>query len=51
MVRGVYPQYPELDRQIGRVTKLAEQARAAERSEWIRSTQAALASADYGSGG
>jgi hypothetical protein len=48
MVRNVHPQYPELDRQMGRVTKLAEQARAAERSEWIRSTQAALASADYG---
>jgi len=47
-VRGIYPQYPELDRQLGRVAKLAEQARTAEKWEWIRSTQAALASADYG---
>src|SRR5438270_703047 len=46
-VRGIYPQYPELDRQLGRVAKLAEQARTAEEWEWIRSTQAALASADY----
>ncbi|PYX47616.1 MAG: hypothetical protein DMG83_04090 [Acidobacteria bacterium] len=46
-VRGIYPQYPELDRQLGRVAKLAEQARTAEKWEWIRSTQAALASADY----
>src|SRR6201993_379677 len=47
-VRGIYPQYPELDRQLGRVAKLAEQARTAEKWEWIRSTQAAFASADYG---
>jgi eukaryotic-like serine/threonine-protein kinase len=47
-VRGIYPQYPELDRQLARVAKLAEQARTAEKWEWIRGTQAALASADYG---
>jgi len=47
MVRGIYPQRPDLDRELGRVAKLAEQARAAERSEWIRSTQAALTAADY----
>ena len=46
-VRGIYPQYPELDRQLGRVAKLTEQARTAEKWEWIRSTQAALATADY----
>jgi eukaryotic-like serine/threonine-protein kinase len=46
-LRGVHPQYPELDSNLGRVAKLAEQARAAERAEWIRSTQAAVASADY----
>jgi tetratricopeptide (TPR) repeat protein len=47
LLRSVHPQYPELDSSLGRVTKLAEQARSAEKSEWIRSTQAALASADY----
>ena len=47
-LRSLHPQYPELDSNLVRVTKLAEQARAAERAEWIRSTQAALASADYG---
>jgi len=47
-LRGVHPQYPELDNHLRRVATLAEQARAAERSEWIRTTQAALASADYG---
>jgi hypothetical protein len=50
-LRSVHPQYPELDSNLGRVAKLAEQARAAERAEWIRSTQAALASADYGRAG
>ena len=47
-VRDIYPQYPELDRQLGRIAKLAEQARTAEKWEWIRGTQTALASADYG---
>ena len=47
-LRGVHPQYPELDSNLRRVANLAEEARAAERSEWIRTTQAALASADYG---
>jgi serine/threonine-protein kinase len=47
-VRGIYPQYPELDRQLGHLAKLAEQARTAEKWEWIRSTQAAFSSVDYG---
>jgi serine/threonine-protein kinase len=47
-LRSLHPQYPELDSSRGRVTKLSEQARSAEKSEWIRSTQVALASADYG---
>src|SRR5215472_17602119 len=46
-IRGLHPQYPDLGRNLERVTKLAEQAREAERADWIRSTQAALASADY----
>jgi hypothetical protein len=45
---GVHPRYPELSNHLRRVAELAEQARTAERAEWIRTTQAALASADYG---
>jgi eukaryotic-like serine/threonine-protein kinase len=47
LLRNVYPQYPELDSNLGRVTQLAEQARADAKAGWIRSVQAALASADY----
>jgi tetratricopeptide (TPR) repeat protein len=48
LLRRVHPQYPELDSDLGRVTQLAEQARAAAKSEWIRGVEGALASADYG---
>ncbi|HEX9111159.1 MAG TPA: hypothetical protein VF845_06735 [Terriglobales bacterium] len=37
-----------MDSHLGRVTQLAEQARAAAKSEWIRCVQSALALADYG---
>jgi eukaryotic-like serine/threonine-protein kinase len=47
LLRGVHLQYPELDSSLARVTKLAEQARAAAKAEWIRKVQAALGSADY----
>jgi eukaryotic-like serine/threonine-protein kinase len=47
LLRTVHPQHPELEANFLRVTKLAEQARRAAKAEWIRSLQAALASADY----
>jgi eukaryotic-like serine/threonine-protein kinase len=46
-LRSLHPQHADLDASLGRVAMLAEEARAAERSEWIRSTRAALGSADY----
>jgi eukaryotic-like serine/threonine-protein kinase len=47
LLRSVHAQHPELDNNLSRVRKLAEQARAAAKAEWIRGVQAALASADY----
>ena len=46
-LRNVHPQHPELESNFSRVTKLAEQARAAAKAEWIRGVQAALTSADH----
>ena len=47
ILRSLYPQYPNLESNVSRLAKLAEQARAVAKAEWIRGVKAALGACDY----
>src|SRR5205807_8506435 len=47
VLRSVHAEYPELDSNVARLTKLNEQARAAAQAAWVQRVRSALDSADY----